>query len=215
MHNMTSDKICCVDGTFIRHTLLGYDRYVERLQDLGPFSSVAEFVKAQVMNHIMIMGREKYICDTLYDKDILTYLLVLHNAIKEEDFSSKIVLCHNDLDLRNVMIKDNHIAAILDWEFAGYYPADIELEMFIIVLQGDIPDKDLWRKAVTNVVSKTTDWKVTWYLTMLQNIYNGDEAKCPNCYQSIIKILERYECACNEFKKPIDTFPLIFQNVGS
>jgi hypothetical protein len=200
IHSMTSDKICCVDGTFIRHTLLGYDRYVERLENLGPYNSVAQFVKAQIMSYVLIMGREQYICDGYYDKDILIYLISLHDNINDEDFSTDIVLCHNDLSLRNVMINDNKIVAILDWEFAGYYPADIELEMLSVVLQGAIPNKELWRNTITNVVSKKTDYKVSWYLCMLNNIFSGEEAKCPNCYKSIVKIEKRYNCDCKKMQ---------------
>lgn len=32
------------------------------------------------------------------------------------------VLCHGDLDARNMMYKDGKIAAVLDWEFAGTFP---------------------------------------------------------------------------------------------
>jgi len=57
IHSMTNDKICCVDGTFIRHTLLGYDRYVERLENLGPYNSIEEFVKAQIMSYVFDNGK--------------------------------------------------------------------------------------------------------------------------------------------------------------
>jgi aminoglycoside phosphotransferase (APT) family kinase protein len=32
------------------------------------------------------------------------------------------VLTHRDLTLGNIMIKDDKITAIIDWEYAGYYP---------------------------------------------------------------------------------------------
>lgn len=37
-------------------------------------------------------------------------------------------LVHNDLNGRNIMMRDKKIAAILDWEFAGSYPLSEMLE---------------------------------------------------------------------------------------
>ncbi|EPQ50890.1 kinase-like protein [Gloeophyllum trabeum ATCC 11539] len=34
----------------------------------------------------------------------------------------KIVFTHADLHWRNIIVKDGHVAAILDWEMAGWYP---------------------------------------------------------------------------------------------
>ncbi|KAF7961010.1 hypothetical protein EAE96_000679 [Botrytis aclada] len=34
----------------------------------------------------------------------------------------KYVLTHGDLDSSNIMIKDGHVTAIIDWEHGGYYP---------------------------------------------------------------------------------------------
>ncbi|RTE75382.1 hypothetical protein BHE90_010155 [Fusarium euwallaceae] len=34
----------------------------------------------------------------------------------------KIVFSHGDLGFHNIMIRDGHITAILDWEYAGWYP---------------------------------------------------------------------------------------------
>jgi tRNA A-37 threonylcarbamoyl transferase component Bud32 len=34
----------------------------------------------------------------------------------------KLVFSHGDLAYYNIMVKDGHIAAIIDWEFAGWYP---------------------------------------------------------------------------------------------
>ena len=32
------------------------------------------------------------------------------------------MLVHNDVHGRNIMMRDKHISAVLDWEFAGSYP---------------------------------------------------------------------------------------------
>jgi aminoglycoside phosphotransferase (APT) family kinase protein len=38
-----------------------------------------------------------------------------------------IVLTHGDLDARNIMVGDGHVAAVIDWERAGFYPEYLEL----------------------------------------------------------------------------------------
>ncbi|KAH6694969.1 hypothetical protein BKA61DRAFT_584088 [Leptodontidium sp. MPI-SDFR-AT-0119] len=39
------------------------------------------------------------------------------------------VLTHSDLNLTNIIVKDDQIEAIIDWEFAGYYPWWVERYM--------------------------------------------------------------------------------------
>ncbi|KND88704.1 hypothetical protein TOPH_06605 [Tolypocladium ophioglossoides CBS 100239] len=34
----------------------------------------------------------------------------------------RVTLSHADLNPNNIMVKDGHITAIIDWEFAGWYP---------------------------------------------------------------------------------------------
>lgn len=41
---------------------------------------------------------------------------------KDAMHSHDIVLTHNDLDPRNIIVQGSKIAAIIDWELAGYYP---------------------------------------------------------------------------------------------
>lgn len=43
---------------------------------------------------------------------------VWSNIMKDHEF----VLTHNDLDPRNILVQGSKVVAILDWEFAGYYP---------------------------------------------------------------------------------------------
>jgi thiamine kinase-like enzyme len=34
----------------------------------------------------------------------------------------RIVFTHGDLALHNIIVKDGHVNAIIDWEFSGWYP---------------------------------------------------------------------------------------------
>ena len=36
--------------------------------------------------------------------------------------SHKIVLTHNDLSPRNILVRDGKVVAIVDWELSGFYP---------------------------------------------------------------------------------------------
>ncbi|KAI0176835.1 kinase-like domain-containing protein [Pestalotiopsis sp. NC0098] len=55
-----------------------------------------------------------------------------------DKWSEEAVLCHNDLNPRNIIIRqkksqdgtiDYRLAAIIDWELAGFYPASYELSL--------------------------------------------------------------------------------------
>lgn len=39
---------------------------------------------------------------------------------------SRIVLTHGDLLPRNILVRDGHLAAIVDWELAGWWPEELE-----------------------------------------------------------------------------------------
>ena len=100
--------------------------------DIGPYYSTQSYVLA------------------CYDKEIYYYTYALESDIDEIFFDSvsrdvfikslqetrdrlasspatflpeqPYTLVHNDLNRRNVMMRDKKIAAVLDWEFAGSYP---------------------------------------------------------------------------------------------
>jgi aminoglycoside phosphotransferase (APT) family kinase protein len=44
----------------------------------------------------------------------------IHVSLDREDH--RIVFTHGDLALHNIIIKDGHVNAIIDWEFSGWYP---------------------------------------------------------------------------------------------
>ncbi|KAH7410475.1 kinase-like domain-containing protein [Phaeosphaeria sp. MPI-PUGE-AT-0046c] len=51
----------------------------------------------------------------------------LHNEIQSTfPESAPFVLTHGDLNLTNIIVHDGKIVAIIDWEFAGYYPWWVE-----------------------------------------------------------------------------------------
>ena len=71
----------------------------------GPFRSEQEFNEwqlAQLHPEVPVSGREMY--------------AGVHKS------NHRIVFTHGDLAFHNIMVKDGHINAILDWEYSGWYP---------------------------------------------------------------------------------------------
>ncbi|KAM0267818.1 hypothetical protein ACHAQH_010079 [Verticillium albo-atrum] len=68
-----------------------------------------------------------------------------------------LVFCHNDLSANNVIVepKTLEIKAIVDWEYAGFYPAEFEFPFYrrpgpSVALDGEVDDVD----ALTAMISK-------------------------------------------------------------
>ena len=94
-------RVESVDGTEIGNTTIGPNR--------GPFDSVESFHRARGYSHIR-SSPDKY---PRY-KDVF-------NRIKGKKYRT--VFTHGDFSLHNILVnKDMKIAAIIDWEFAGWYP---------------------------------------------------------------------------------------------
>ena len=70
----------------------------------GPFTNEAEF-NAFVLD--FLRGTPSMIRSTLADAF---------------NTNSRIVLTHGDLTPRNIIVKGNRVQALLDWEYAGWYP---------------------------------------------------------------------------------------------
>ncbi len=63
--------------------------------------------------------------------------------------SKDLVFCHNDLSTHNVIVDPEtlKVQAVLDWEYAGFFPAGFEGMFFrrpgpSVVLEGEVNDED-------------------------------------------------------------------------
>ncbi len=63
--------------------------------------------------------------------------------------SEELVFCHNDLSTNNVIVDPVtlKVNAIIDWEYAGFYPAQFEGKFFkrvgpSVALEGEENDED-------------------------------------------------------------------------
>jgi serine/threonine protein kinase len=76
-------------------------------QPFGPFDGTEQFYAFR--NHDFIRASPKY-------SDI-------HSLLDEsKERLRTIVFTHGDLSPRNILVKDGHIIAVIDWESAGWYP---------------------------------------------------------------------------------------------
>ena len=95
-------------------------------------------------NKFLMKDLKPYNSDHYYDM-LLSMMRVDH----------KVVLTHGDFHPRNIIVKDMVITAIVDWEFAGWYPDHWE---FIKALTAVGPIQDWWRYLSDIVGSYTTEW---------------------------------------------------------
>jgi aminoglycoside phosphotransferase (APT) family kinase protein len=71
-----------------------------------------------------------------------------------------LVFCHNDLSANNVIVDPDSlkIKAIIDWEYAGFYPPEFEAPFYrrpgpSVALDGEVDDVD----ALTEMISKESE----------------------------------------------------------
>ena len=70
------------------------------------------------------------------------------------------VLTHGDLNLSNIIVKDDKIEAIIDWEMAGYYPWWVERW----ISRGDLPGefhRALWARVCPDMNNDQFDEQVS------------------------------------------------------
>jgi aminoglycoside phosphotransferase len=63
--------------------------------------------------------------------------------------SEDLVFCHNDLSTHNIIVDPEtlKVKAVIDWEYAGFYPQDFEGMFFrrpgpSAALEGEVNDED-------------------------------------------------------------------------
>lgn len=77
-----------------------------------------------------------------YEDEIKTLREAISGRESELDSLGLPRFCHNDFDLKNVMVQDANVAGIVDWEFAGSYPLVWELRKMTASLFWERPE--LW-----------------------------------------------------------------------
>lgn len=126
----------------------------------GPFKEIEEFNNYRI---------NKLIID---DEDIKKYI----NSNK--NIKTNFILTHNDLGPYNIIVKDNNIVAILDWEMAGYYPEYWEYNRTYFHC-GYI---DNWKEILYNIIEipslKIISFeKIMYCLDIYSNLYNDEDTR--------------------------------------
>lgn len=103
LRQITSSSISCIDGSACE------DQYFENDRgSYGPYETEDAF------NHGLVKawstGRDDPFTRMLCD--------MVCNVMKDH----KIVMTHNDLDPRNILVDGSKVVAILDWELSGFFP---------------------------------------------------------------------------------------------
>lgn len=103
-------------------------------------------------------------------EDFIKSLQDTRQSIAEDDTAFQpeepFVLVHGDLHGRNIMMKDGHIEAILDWEFAGSYPlSELLGGMGVDVLEAEDDEGEVennsWSEVIVKLageIAKSRDW---------------------------------------------------------
>ncbi|KAJ3777213.1 kinase-like protein [Lentinula raphanica] len=58
----------------------------------------------------------------------------------------RITFTHSDMNASNILVKDDHLVAIIDWEFAGWYPEYWEYTQLIMQNLHLRPREEFWRR---------------------------------------------------------------------
>ena len=105
-----------------------------------PISSEAEFNKF-VMTDLNLRHHDEY-CSML---------------LSMQRCNHKIVLTHGDFHPRNIIVKDDVVIAIIDWEFAGWYP---EYWEYVKALNVVGPVVDWWRYLPKIIDTYYQEWAI-------------------------------------------------------
>ncbi|CAK1359988.1 hypothetical protein CB0940_06103 [Cercospora beticola] len=103
LRSVKGEFIGSVDRTFCR------DQFFEDQDDtFGPFATEAEF-------HNALISVMRSVQSNAWVEMVVGFV----ESLPTHD----IVLTHSDFHPRNIIVRDDKVVAILDWELAGFYPA--------------------------------------------------------------------------------------------
>ena len=73
---------------------------------------------------------------------------------------ASLVFTHNDLNMRNLLLDDQHVLWVVDWEFSGFYPPWFEYLGMRYAAQKD-KDSESWQKWIGHMAEpafKVEEW---------------------------------------------------------
>ncbi|KAK3686515.1 hypothetical protein LTR37_019762 [Vermiconidia calcicola] len=149
----------------------GRDAYHDPVYyDIGPYDSIKHYILAYLDKEIYYYSHAD---DTVLDQDLFEEIKPAEfvRTLKEKRASVEaeldasprtepFVLCHNDLQGRNILMRGTEIAAVIDWEFAGSYPLS-ELNsdgMEVLEMVDDETEEECmrWSSKISELVEQVT-----------------------------------------------------------
>lgn len=105
--------------------------------DIGPYTSIKQYMLAYYdkeiyyYTHASVSDLDDGLFEQVSQSDFVQALkdkrASLETDLDAEPYDEPFVLCHSDLQGRNILMNGTDIAAVIDWEFAGSFPLS-ELE---------------------------------------------------------------------------------------
>lgn len=162
MREKTFSNICSINDNPCHELSISNDLF-------GPFREIEEFNNYRI---------NKLIID---DEEIKRYINTNKNI--KTDF----ILTHNDLGPYNIIVKDNNIVAILDWELSGYYPDYWEYNRTYF----HCGYTDDWKEILNNIIKMPSlriisFEKIMYCLDIYSNLHNDEDIR--EKYKEIAKI---------------------------
>ena len=102
--------------------------------------------------------------------DFIKTLQATRQSIAEDDEAflpeEPFVLNHGDFHGRNIMMKDGQIAAVIDWEFAGFYPLSellggVGVDVLEMQADEDVDENNKWSEVIVKLageVARSRGW---------------------------------------------------------
>ncbi|OAA62213.1 Protein kinase-like domain protein [Cordyceps fumosorosea ARSEF 2679] len=126
-----------------------------QLDELRDYQHNDVFVRPACRNE---EGLDEYLTE-----DYTIPACVKRRFLKGIGTSHKFVFSHGDLAPRNIMVHDNHIVALIDWEAAGWYPEYWEYVKFMHIAGRDTE----WRRLVDVIFPENYDNESLLYTGLL------------------------------------------------
>lgn len=143
---------------------------------IGPYDSIKQYILAYYDKEIYYHSHAD---DSVLDPDLFedvtptdfAHTLKEKRALVEVELersprSEPFVLCHNDLQARNILMDGTNIAAVIDWEFAGSFPlselCDGGIEVLEIVDEESEEECFHWCEKISKLVGQVAmerGWK--------------------------------------------------------
>ncbi|KAK5170464.1 uncharacterized protein LTR77_005052 [Saxophila tyrrhenica] len=118
--------------------------------DIGPYATIKEYILAYYDKEIYYYSHAsapdldedlfEEVSPAEYVEALTQKQASLEAELNANPAEEPFVLCHNDLQGRNILMDGTSIAAVIDWEFAGSYPLSELEDTGVDVLEMDDED---------------------------------------------------------------------------